>query len=110
MPGRRVSPKGFIESLGPLRPGCRVSPKCFRESYLEPFRPGYRISPRGFRESIGPHIPNSDILTQAGVHSIYSLLSNWCLRWLDHGWCMEGGRNSKDSSVVSWQLRHASAT
>ena len=41
-------------------------------------------------------IPNSDILTRAGIPSIFSLLSQRCLRWLGHVRRMEDGRIPKD--------------
>ncbi|XP_063605235.1 uncharacterized protein LOC134780428 [Penaeus indicus] len=41
-------------------------------------------------------IPHSDILTRAGISSVFALLSQRRLRWLGHVWRMEDGRIPKD--------------
>ena len=51
-------------------------------------------------------IPNNDILMRTGVQSMYSLLSQRCLRWLGHVQRMEDSRIPKD--VLYGQLASGS--
>ena len=42
------------------------------------------------------HVPNKQVLDQAGIQSVFAILSQKCLRWLGHVRRMQDGRISKD--------------
>ena len=49
------------------------------------------------------NVTNNVVLEKAGIPSLYTLLKQRCVRWLEHVTQMEDGRIPKDLLYVNWQ-------